>query len=981
MAQLLRNFIVLFNISQKPDPIFHKIVFIILCGANGLTCFSQSPSYTVPLVFHIISKNPSSTTDQQIQDAVQDLNNAFAHTGNYSSGQGANTGIRFCLAKVDPDGGITTGITRTESVLGELDGDIEIERLKKLISWNTNVYCNIWLVDSIKNEYFTTFSCGNWSRKHNKNVTSFLPGGDYRDGIVTNEFGSDLAMQMGFYLGLGYTFVIGSCSNTNCNTDGDGVCDTPPSSGPGNGCSGYQNSCSSDTLSGFSMDMPDLDSNFMSFSGSCTNSFTEGQALKMRNTLTGVRNSLVSGNKCDPPCAENINVSFTRNNWFPAPGDLIQFTSVSSGGTNFQWTVNDQPVGTNSPEYSQQFAAAGNYKISLKVYNSNSGCFASYSDSVIVGCGVMARFYPDKRMIASKDQIINDSVLFTNRSVNALSYQWWIGSSDSTKPAKIVSTSDNLNQIFSSPGKYSIWLVASNNGCSDTTEKFNLTVSDPTVDAVIGLGDVECFEETKIKVDFQVCNRGYAPIPAGTPVSFYEGDPTTDTAKKLDSVYLLPTAIPGICCTSFERILNVGRSGVNRIYAVINDNGNSLPLKLPNTTLPESDYTNNTAVASNFQFKASVNPPSATVVYSDTLRIFASGNPGTASDFLWSDAQDLSCTHCADPVFTAGKDNISKKVIVTSSYNCIDSAMIVIKVPPVDDYTIHIDSMICASENRVLCAFTVENGFNPGIVPNGLTVSFYEGNPSTDTAHLLKQVVNLQTDDSKKQVSIIEYIENVSPGNFFAVVNDSSLPAPVSLPSDSLFQEKDYSNNYDSFNYVPFSVTVYPADTSVFRGTPVSLHFGISDNLAISYNWSPVESLSCINCPDPIATSNYSHQYELEVENQYGCREKGYGRVNRFTGGRVNIPNAFTPNGDGRNDIFYVMGSQDIKIIRNFSVFDRWGMAVFQEKNVPPNDPLYGWNGIQNGKPLTAESYVYIIVIEFKDGTEQVYKGSVILIL
>ncbi len=167
----------------------------------------------------------------------------------------------------------------------------------------------------------------------------------------------------------------------------------------------------------------------------------------------------------------------------------------------------------------------------------------------------------------------------------------------------------------------------------------------------------------------------------------------------------------------------------------------------------------------------------------------------------------------------------------------------------------------------------------------------------------------------------------------------------------------------------------------MFRGSPVPLHFGISGDQAISYEWSPPESLSCLNCPDPIATANYSQNYELEVQNQYGCKEKGYGRINRVTGGRVSIPNAFTPNGDGRNDIFYVMGGQDIKIIRNFSVFDRWGMAVFQEKNVPANDPVFGWNGLQGGKPLTAESYVYIIVIEFKDGSEQVYKGSVVLIL
>jgi len=855
-----------------------------------------------------------------------------------------------------------------------------MDRLKKLVSWNTNVYCNIWLVDSIKDEFFTTFSCGNWSRRNNKNITSFLPGGDYRDGIVTNEFGPDLAMQMGFYLGLQYTFVIGNCTNTNCDTDGDGICDTPPASGPGNGCAGYRNSCSSDTLSGFSKDMPDLDSNFMSFSGSCTNSFTEGQAAKMQKTLNEVRSIMISGNKCDPPCSENINVSFTRNNWLPSVGDMIQFNSTSSGGTNFQWTVNDQPVGSNSPDYSQSFNQVGNYKVSLRVFNSNQQCFASYSDSVIVGCGVMARFYPDKRIIASKDQVINDSILFTNRSVNAMSYQWWM-SSDSSMPAQIISIAYNLNQIFSTPGKYSIWLVAANNGCTDTTGKFNFSVIDPTVDAVIGLGDVECFEQTKIKVSFQVCNHGYAPIPAGTPVSFYEGDPLTDTAKILDTVYLLPSAIQGSCCASFERILNVGRSGLNRLYAVINDDGSSIPVKFPNNSLPESNYTNNIAVAENFQFKAKINPPSATVEYGDTLQLLASGSPGDVYSYLWSESQGLNCTDCANPVFTAGKDNTSEKVMITSSYHCIDSALTVIKIPPVDDYTIHIDSMICAGNNRVLYAFTVENEFKLGIVPNGLMVSFYEGDPHSDTAHLLKPVVALQTDNQKKQISYTGFIDGVVPGNFVAVVNDSSLPAPLTLPSDSLFLEKDYSNNSDSFNYAPFSVFISPSDTTVFRGSPVPLHFAISGDQAISYEWSPSGSLSCLNCPDPIATANYSQQYELEVQNQYGCREKGYGRVNRVTGGRVSIPNAFTPNGDGRNDVFYVMGSQDIKIIRSFSVFDRWGMAVFQEKNVPANDPVFGWNGFQNGKPLLAESYVYVIVIDFKDGSEQVYKGSVLLIL
>ena len=75
----------------------------------------------VPVVFHVISKNPAAITDLQIVNAVNDLNQAFSHTGIYAAGPGANTGISFCLAQVDPIGGITNGITRTISDLGDMD--------------------------------------------------------------------------------------------------------------------------------------------------------------------------------------------------------------------------------------------------------------------------------------------------------------------------------------------------------------------------------------------------------------------------------------------------------------------------------------------------------------------------------------------------------------------------------------------------------------------------------------------------------------------------------------------------------------------------------------------------------------------------------------------------------------------------------------------------------------------------------------------
>jgi hypothetical protein len=103
------------------------IVTVLVCLLVHLNLYSQ---VTIPVVVHIVSGNPDAITDGQIISAIEDLNNAFAHTGVYAVGNGANTGIRFCLARTDPDGAITNGITRTKSELADFDSEIENTRAK-----------------------------------------------------------------------------------------------------------------------------------------------------------------------------------------------------------------------------------------------------------------------------------------------------------------------------------------------------------------------------------------------------------------------------------------------------------------------------------------------------------------------------------------------------------------------------------------------------------------------------------------------------------------------------------------------------------------------------------------------------------------------------------------------------------------------------------------------------------------------------------
>ena len=81
------------------------------------------------------------------------------------------------------------------------------------------------------------------------------------------------------------------------------------------------------------------------------------------------------------------------------------------------------------------------------------------------------------------------------------------------------------------------------------------------------------------------------------------------------------------------------------------------------------------------------------------------------------------------------------------------------------------------------------------------------------------------------------------------------------------------------------------------------------------------------------------------------------------------VPNAFTPNGDGVNDILYVYGISVNSLI--FQVFDRWGEKVFESNNMN-----YGWDGTYKGKKTSPGGYLYYAEAVFDDGQRKQVKGG-----
>ncbi len=169
------------------------------------------------------------------------------------------------------------------------------------------------------------------------------------------------------------------------------------------------------------------------------------------------------------------------------------------------------------------------------------------------------------------------------------------------------------------------------------------------------------------------------------------------------------------------------------------------------------------------------------------------------------------------------------------------------------------------------------------------------------------------------------------------------------------------------------------ADPTVLSGTGIVIPATFSSNV-ISYNWTPSNSLSCSNCPNPFAKPQFTTKYKVSVVDSNGCTSSRDITITVVCNEKnYFIPNTFTPNADGVNDVFYPRGS-GINRIHSMRIFNRWGELVFERKDFLANEAGAGWNGTVKGKPADQDVYVYIIEIICENATVIPYRGNVALI-
>lgn len=177
-------------------------------------------------------------------------------------------------------------------------------------------------------------------------------------------------------------------------------------------------------------------------------------------------------------------------------------------------------------------------------------------------------------------------------------------------------------------------------------------------------------------------------------------------------------------------------------------------------------------------------------------------------------------------------------------------------------------------------------------------------------------------------------------------------------------------------------ISIHPANVS----PDVTIDLGDNTSLiatsGIHYNWYPSLGLNCTNCSTVMASPVQTTMYCASVTDSLGCIDTACVTVmvRNFCDGfdAVEMPNVFSPNNDGSNDVFYLEGWDGCINTFEMAVYNRWGVKMFESTNVN-----VVWDGrISNGTEAPEGTYYYILNMTEKNGEQKdnrfCFVGSII---
>lgn len=163
-------------------------------------------------------------------------------------------------------------------------------------------------------------------------------------------------------------------------------------------------------------------------------------------------------------------------------------------------------------------------------------------------------------------------------------------------------------------------------------------------------------------------------------------------------------------------------------------------------------------------------------------------------------------------------------------------------------------------------------------------------------------------------------------------------------------------------------------------GAPVTLSSSVNRGTPVIYKWyDGIDTIRCVDCASMTFTPVEDTNFELYIVDQQGCLLDASFKVIVDIERDFYAATAFSPNGDGINDVFFLQSSTQ-GIIKKMSIYNRWGGEVFSVGDVQLNASENGWDGLYvDGRPIDTGVFIWVAEIQYIDGLTESRSGSITL--
>lgn len=667
------------------------------------------------------------------------------------------------------------------------------------------------------------------------------------------------------------------------------------------------------------------------------------------NTYTGCRDTVIKQSFIQ---VKTVVASFTLNTIYPGgkscPPMVANFVNTSINALSVLWDFGDGGGLSDNPSAaSRTYYQPGVYRAVLYAYGRNGAIDSTVQFITVNG--------PYGTMVADTTEGCSPfAVKLISDVKNTISYRWDFG--DGAIDAKDSATA----HTYVKPGIYVPRLILRDaEGCPATFELGDTIIVDKLTSSITNPGNIVCDsavidfkslseslarDSLKLNLNYQWTFGNTVITSDKTNENIRANYTTTGTyllSLKVSSPYgclqelkdtVLVAATPVAAIQSIDAVCednnimftaNADQPEVQwnwklsdgRNYSVQNagdirfDNPGNYNMQL----LVKNQYgcvdTVTKSVTIHPDPVLTISPKSATVCFGDTIRIEASG----AATYNWSPNNDV--------VNTNGGVLLSKPLLPVkyylnslSEFGCVTNDSVQLQVSYPFDIEEPADAEICLNDRVVLkTSGAVSYQWTPTQGINNPTAASVIATPQVTTDYM---VVGYGNDACFTDTA-----------RFTVVVN----PLPVVNAGDKI-------------------------ETTV--GSVFELKPELSNDI-VQIRWNPATYLNCYDCATPKVTPQSDITYRIQVTNNFGCIASDTVSIRlSCPNTSVFIPNTFTPNGDGLNDVFFPKG-KGIRTIKYLRVFNRWGELIYEKTNFNINDERSGWDGSFKGKKLPPDVFVF----------------------